>query len=1225
MPVCPRCGANMELRTARRGSHRGNQFYGCPNWRTTCRGVTIDAGRTNQHNGQGDTSSEGPAQLTSVPVVLNARERFRNYRVSFFQNIAVSKEFLDLVNKGEIAREQVEFYGQWRIDLAESNFFEISDREQLVLTTAKKILTRGKVTLLSPMLETSLEKIFPQSPLEASAVDLTHLLCLASTKNESNAWFDGNPNPELEGKAPERYFYEDILEALLGPYYKKFILPQVHFSSLAGDRVINDPTAYQRPDFLITLTPNKATVIELDDPGHVGHEERDENRGRLLAENGINTIRIENEELVDGSGENLQELADLLEGHKIDEITDISTPDKYMLAIKLAYQFQISLIEALLAGHIPFKRDKVTIFFDANSVTFEKKETEAIVKAAFGDVLELLKSIGLLYGVESDMSHISVAVTSKPNDADGILITFDENVVAKRARVVIQDISFPFTIARTGHGTSSLQIAEPNERNLEYFLRYIFRFNSFLEGQFEAIQRALQGKDAIVLLPTGAGKSVAFQLAALVLPGVAIVIDPITALIDDQKDNLLRSGIDSVVGITSKEEGAIRTQMIQAFSRGDYLLCYIAPERMQSDEFRNNLRALTVNFPIALIAIDEAHCVSEWGHNFRTAYLNIGRTTREFCKSHGRVPPLLALTGTASNAVLRDVQRELQIKDHEAIITPKTFDRKELRYKVFECRSDQKAHTLRSIFQTYMPSTFKASFDRFYGKRDKETHCGIVFCPWVNGTYGIIENANVLSGLGIDVKVYAGKPPKGQRDTQWSIDKRQNASDFKNNKITTLAATSAFGMGIDKPNIRYTVHLGLPNSIESFYQEAGRAGRDRKQAQAVLMLSNDFKERTTKLLNPDATTEALNQLIENESDWNTADDVTRALYFHLTAFRGADKELIDIRNIIQKIGSFENARKVNVLFPSGDRNNLEKGVHRLLLLGVISDYTIDYTSNEFRLVLPGITKEKITECYCRYVEGYDRGRVALERSKIIDLMSLPLSEFVHGTAKVLIDFVYGTIEKGRRRAFREMLSLAEEAAKTPGEQDELIRSRILRYLETTYSEEIEKILQEVNSFENLKIIFDGGVTSESGEVIGGIRSNRDAAEVRGQVSRYLESNPDNPGLLFLRGISEAYCKNPDYELVFQNIEAACNFAFNEYRTPKDKLYDILAWILEKVYQRDHLIYANFTDKLIETLDDRQFTKVIMGRGASAAEEMLAIPALLILNRHSKKVVKIFNQ
>ncbi len=1224
-PTCPRCGAMMQLQTARQGHFAGKQFYGCPNWRTTCKGVYVDFGDAGQSQVAGNDITEVQSALTRPPVLLNARERFENYRSLFFQNIAVARELLDLINKGEVARDQVGFFGQWRIDFPESTTNEVSEKARLVLLAAKKILTRGKITLLSPTLETTLRKVFSPGEFDASKIDLTRYLTLVTPKQNTTAWFDGKPSAEFNGKKPEQYFCEDVLHKYLGPYYKKFVLPQVHFSSLVGEQIGADPTAYQRVDFLIT-TPNKSFIVELDDPGHESHQSRDDNRTKLLQKNGFQSIRITNQELADGSGVNFQEFINALDGSKIDTIKTISVTDKYLLAIKLAHQFQMTVVEALIAGVLSFKQDKTTIYFDANSVAFKKNETDVIIEAALTDLQELLQNLCTLYAVDYDFSNISVSVSARPGTVTGPIITFDENQSTKGVRLIIQDIAFPYTIGHSAERTMSIQIAEPQELILQYFLNYIFRFETFLEGQFETIERALQGRDSIVLLPTGAGKSIAFQLASLVLPGVTIVVDPTTALIDDQKENLYRSGIDSVVGITSLDKGSIRSQLLDAFSRGEYIFCYIAPQRFQSEDFRKRIRVLISNTPISLIAIDEAHCVSEWGHGFMTAYLRIGQTTRTYCSSHGHTPPLIALTGTASNAVLRDVQRELQITDHEAIINFHA-DRKELHFEMLTCNSSQKGEVLKGVLSRTLPSIFRTTFSHFYSVQDNNTNCGIIFCINAGGDYGI-EKVKSFIPSDIKTEIYSGTKPKQLlhwNNQQWVQYKRKTATDFKNNKILLLVATKAFGMGIDKPNIRYVIHFGLPQSIESFYQEVGRAGRDRKYAQSILILSNDSEERNEKLVNPNATTEEIRQIMKNESDRTTGDDITRAIFLHLQSFIGENRELENVSQIMKDIENFEIAKKVNIVF-QGDENqkDLEKAVHRLLLLGIISDYTIDYATKEFQITLPGVTKDRIIEHFCRYVEGYNRGRVAEERAKILEYKDLPFTDFVQQAVRVLIAFIYDTIERGRRSAFREILFMSRDALSKPiKEQDDIIRKRVLRYFQTTYSAEIEKILQEVGSFRSLKTIFDGSATMESGEVIGGVKSPRDAAEIRGQVARYLESNPEHPGLRFLEALSEIYCINFDSEFAMQDIIAAYRSAIDKYNIPKNTLYDILTWLLEKIYNRNKLIYGDYVDRLIESLNDREFSKALINY-AGADENMIFVPAVCIFNQISKRAVQIIN-
>jgi len=337
---------------------------------------------------------------------------------------------------------------------------------------------------------------------------------------------------------------------------------------------------------------------------------------------------------------------------------------------------------------------------------------------------------------------------------------------------------------------------------LEILKKY-WNHNSFRESQEKIINTVLENNNTIVLLPTGGGKSVCFQIPALLKDGICIVISPLIALMQDQVDNLNSKGIKAVA-ITS---GTSQDDLITLFDNirfGNYTFLYLSPERLQSAFIQEKIAQLTVN----LIAIDESHCISEWGHDFRPSYRNI-----KVLKKLKPTTPIIALTATATNEVLKDIASSLEIED--AIIFKKSFYRNNLAYQVFTLE-DKLGRLLQICSKT------KAPIIIYVSSRNKTK-----------------EIAAFLNANNFKASYYHGGLT--------SSTKQEMFDNWISEKTPIIVATNAFGMGIDKDNVKVVVHLDLPNSIENYIQEAGRAGRNEDKAfSAVLVHKNDirlFKER----------------------------------------------------------------------------------------------------------------------------------------------------------------------------------------------------------------------------------------------------------------------------------------------------------------------------------------------------------------------------------------------
>lgn len=324
-------------------------------------------------------------------------------------------------------------------------------------------------------------------------------------------------------------------------------------------------------------------------------------------------------------------------------------------------------------------------------------------------------------------------------------------------------------------------------------LRKYFGYGEFRQGQEKIIDAILQGRDAFGIMPTGAGKSVCFQVPAMLLKGVTIVISPLISLMKDQVSALESCGIPSVYINTAMTEREF-ANAVYKIVRGDVKLIYVAPERL----FTSTFSSLCKKINVSLVAVDEAHCVSQWGQDFRPGYLKI----KDFIDSFEHRPVLCAFTATATPKVRQDVEKLLELDNPETVVT--SFDRKNLYFEVVKPQDKRVA--------------VKRYLDLYTGKS------GIVYCSsrkCVDELYEYLKHEKYPV-----VKYHAGMP-KNQR--------AENQELFSKDKKEIIIATNAFGMGIDKPDVRFVVHFDVPDSPEAYFQEAGRGGRDGKRSFAVLL------------------------------------------------------------------------------------------------------------------------------------------------------------------------------------------------------------------------------------------------------------------------------------------------------------------------------------------------------------------------------------------------------
>ena len=718
-----------------------------------------------------------------------------------------------------------------------------------------------------------------------------------------------------------------ILDDEFGEWIHSILCQQIPIIDLA-------PSAFeftqQRVDYLIPfpmpINDIKGFVIEMDGGQHrnYGETDLDKRRDNVLLHHGYATIRITSDDSNVQKLNKLQQLKGYLD-HEVFEPfkrykLEIDQQSNRFITAPLAMgRVQLSVVKALLSYPEWLKAPSINIAIiededylsglaieDINqwishlSVLTENSDLPIFSYDLFQRSDDLNDSSQ--YHAVIDISMYHRMEEDEPKEFSNSIIIRNGSLYQRPDRTVTTGPHLDYREFGQFENSKWEETNPDRIESLRYFLRSLFRKQDFKDGQLPILNRALLGKSVIGLLPTGGGKSLTYQLSTLMQPGVCMVIDPIISLMRDQVKGLRDHWVDACHFINSSIKTRKKKVEIQKqISDGKALFFFISPERLLIEDFRSYLHAMSAeDDPVyySYCVIDEAHCVSEWGHDFRTSYLSVAENAMRFCITHPDcldTVPIFALTATASYDVLTDIQRELSGNDmsfrigEEAIIELEEYTRPELSFKIQEIDTDsmrgERDHNLMRMVSEKKNEHLKEIL--LNHERDLEEQAGLIFTPHRSYYFGITDRFSgrdssngVLDNLQADVTRLSHMMGffMGSGDHNDSVQELSlaNQDKFLNGELNLLVATKAFGMGIDKNDIRFTVHYNYPSSIESFLQEAGRAGRDGEDADCYLLYTNP------NLLDQDVEFEV------NE-------------YFHKNSYRGADKEKQIVSELLHKI------------------------------------------------------------------------------------------------------------------------------------------------------------------------------------------------------------------------------------------------------------------------------------------------------------------------------------
>lgn len=1058
----------------------------------------------------------------------------------------------------------------------------------------KNLIQRGKPTLMSQYLQ----RVYGSTHKQVELFKTPFVLINQSILD----WNSTIKGDEINNYFPAKTFLEERIQEDLSEYefIKQLIIPEIEINQITQRD--DEDFRYQCVDFFL---PQANLVIEIDGQQHKEEVGRviDSLRDNHLTLSKVLTVRIDTKDLegknkiyfekIEQIKNQLDKYSSFLNLYKTNFNLSLSEIPEEIKKTKLLptaiIRFQVLILELLENGRISLQDDKWV--FEVKNQDISGFENHSIE-----DIFEWLHHLLKLQKVKFNEPQFEVKYVRNFSNDNCVKIDFslfqrwtDENLLNEDVIYVRTDyldlfhnrnknkldrINY-FKLSTSSKFNYKLLFNEESDdlENLEFFLKNIFEYDRFNNGQISIIQNILENNTTIGLLPTGGGKSLTYQLACLLQPCISFVVCPIKSLMYDQIKDLDQAYIQNIESINSDVVGAERTEILDNYSNGKYFFVFISPERFQTKDFRERLIAINSQLDFSYAVIDEVHCLSEWGHDFRTSYLNLSNTIKKHCPSIN----FLGLTATASVNVLKDIQLEFNT-DQKNVKTLTDYTRPELEFIVIN-DNGKKFQEVTTIIENHNLVDKTLDFDSDNPK------CGLIFTPNKQGKFGCSSIANNLTtNFKSRIEYYSGTKPNTFIGTDKEFDhyKQKVQDDYKQNKFKLLVATKAFGMGINKKNISFTIHYGMPASMESLYQEAGRAGRDKSNAKCYVLLTEEKPETDVEtIFNPESTYEEIQSLTEKVK-WN-GQDVFRQIFLYQNGLDSISKEL---ELVTQLHNTYSESGASKVIFAkklASNKAKVEKAIYRLSNLGVVSDWTVDdFFNGVFTVTYYTFTEESIKLTLLSFIKKYvddfefDNHSERIKYTNILNDTELAKFERL---VKILLQWSYDKFGTNRRESLKNVYENCLKYDDTAQGKESFKKSleAYFKFTEATY------ILQHIAENNNkdiskwFEVFYD-----ENNNFI----SKDSLIDLKGNLQRFLESFQSNTGLNLINGLANLLLEESFNKIEEHRFSKSFDTISNYEESMFDFIINQILEISKRINQKGKIVLLKFLYKYSKTEEEK---------------------------------------